>query len=510
MSLRSKLLLAAVASVLVPVAGYLVADTVRTRSILLRGQAGSLRRTAGLVDVSLRSCAEGCDRPAQALISRLARSHPELEVMLLDRDSVVVAATRDALRGAPWHEDGITRVLRGQVSFAWATMQHHGEPVLDVMVPWLGPEGEQRGAIHLARSLPEVREQVHAVQVRHALFVVLVALAVGACLGLLAWWLVVRRLTRLHRGLGRPDRLRRLAGAPASGDELDQLGVALGRLLADREAAAGELKDALLARGRLLRRVESFNDELTQEVERTRQELLVAHEELLRRERLSTIGQLSAGLAHEVRNPLLIIRGTAERLGRQHPETAAAGRDIVEEVDRVDDLIRRLLDLGRPLEVELQPIEVKALLADVVERAGRGLPDDHGVTLELDCPDGCSTRGDAALLRQAFANLVDNACAVAGPSGKVSVRACPDQEGGVLVEVGDDGAGIAPDDLPRIFEPFFTRKHQGTGLGLCATKKVLDLHGAGIEVDSAPGEGTRVRVRLPAQAPSDTGPAHTS
>jgi signal transduction histidine kinase len=111
---------------------------------------------------------------------------------------------------------------------------------------------------------------------------------------------------------------------------------------------------------------------------------------------------------------------------------------------------------------------------------------------------------DASMLRQVLVNLLANACeAIIEGTGIVSVRIEPPEADAVAVCIEDTGRGITPDDLPHIFEPFFSRKSDGTGLGLCATKKILDLMEAGIEVESRPGEGTMVTVRLQLAPPEE-------
>ena len=498
MSLGTKYIIATALSVLLPLLVYLIFDAFLVRDILVRDQAESLRLAADLVHGFLRACHKDCPRRSQGFLEQFARFHPDLEVLILDSDSKVYAAAQRDLTGNVWHEEGITRLLQGETAYVWDINTHHGELVLDVTVPWLDDSGEIKGAIHLARSLSLVRSRVTAIQIRHVIFVVSVALAVGVVLGLITYRLVVKRLRRVDYELHTTDWAKRAPEVEGGGDEIDHLSSALRSLVGNLANTAAQLEGALDDKNRLLTRVERFNEDLEQEVQKTRSELLVVQQELVRAEHLATIGQLSAGLAHELRNPLFIIRASAESMRRKHTDSADLAEDIIEEVDRVNDILSRLLDLGRPLSAEKRHVDLASMLDDVVSLARKTLTPERSVKLEPGRPEAaCTVEGDHSFLRQAFTNLIANACeAVEGP-GEVSVTAAHTGASEVEVEIRDTGIGIRDEDLPHIFEPFFTRKPSGTGLGLCATKKILDIHGATISVTSRVGRGTRVVVKFP-------------
>ncbi|MBN2495484.1 MAG: hypothetical protein JXR96_12890 [Deltaproteobacteria bacterium] len=496
MSLRIKYLLATALSVLLPLAVYLIVDALLTRSFLIREQAGSLRLVADLVDGAMRG--KRPEAEIQQVLTRFASAHPGIEVLVLDEQSKVVATTRPGLRGQSWREEGIARVLRGERDFDWATMEHQGQSVLDVTVPWRGIDGRILGAIHLDRKLSEVQEQITNVQIRHLIFVVAVALLVGVFLSLMTYSLVIKRLGRLDRQLHSADWAARSPELAVRGDEIEHASAAIRSLVGHLASTAAELERALQDKDRLIERVERFNVDLASEVQRSREELLAAQEELLRAEHLSTIGQLSAGLAHEIRNPLFIIRASAESLVRKAPAAEQVARDVIEEVDRVDAIISELLELGRPLSLDQSTVDLEQVLQAVVAQVSRAQPACRPVEWKLECQGDCRCCGDFSLLRQAFSQLVANACEAIEARGTIWLQASPDGQGHLQLEIRDDGAGIAPEDLEHVFEPFFTRKAHGTGLGLAASEKILTLHGASIAIESQPGQGTAVRVRIPA------------
>jgi signal transduction histidine kinase len=170
--------------------------------------------------------------------------------------------------------------------------------------------------------------------------------------------------------------------------------------------------------------------------------------------------------------------------------------DIKAEVDRVDQLIRELLQYTRPLDLEFRDIEVRDLLEDVRARVARAR-EQQG---QPNCPVEVSTesktfRGDPVLLEQSFENLVANACDAAAPDGHVVIRERAAADGSV-VTVRDSGPGIAAEDLNHVFEPFFTRKAAGTGLGLSVAQRIIELHGGELELANHPEGGVVATVRL--------------
>ncbi|MBW2703286.1 MAG: hypothetical protein JRF33_20895, partial [Deltaproteobacteria bacterium] len=475
MSLRTKYLLATAIAVLVPLLGYLVLDALSTRSFLVREQAQGLRRMADWINGSFEDIPSLESGQAERWLGRFSSRHLDLEVMVLDLRSRVLAGSRPERVGRNWLEPGIQEVLSGKMDFHWAKMEHDGRPVLDVTVPWLDAQGKLRGAVHLAQDLSVVDAQIEAIQVRHAVFVVMVALLVGGLLSFLTYILVIKRLGALDSELHHSRMDSPGPGLRGPGDEIDHLSAALRNLVGNLSASAVELEQALTAKGELLVRVEGFNLELEQQVDRTRQELLTVQAELIRGEHLSTIGQLSAGLAHELRNPLFIIRASAETMARRAPDAKDMAVDIMEEVDRVDGIIKQLLELGRPLNLEEHEVDICAVLKEVVDQVSRAQPDGKQIDWRFTCEADCRCLGDHPLLRQAFMHLVSNAADAIEGDGYVEIRAAvgPEEEERVRVEVRDNGRGIAAEDQAHVFEPFFTRKKKGTGLGLAASSKIL-------------------------------------
>ena len=340
-------------------------------------------------------------------------------------------------------------------------------------------------ALHLAAFLVLAgsgRPSLAALAAVVAAVSLVVILAAAAMLGRL----VARPVERI---LGAASRL-----SPAGPGELPLLGE--GGLGLDRAAVAFERLAAALAeeRGRLAAKV----DELT----RANRDLADARESLLRSEKLATVGRLAAGLAHEVGNPLGAIAGYAEIARRRlppgaDPELGESVQRIAQAAERIDRTVRDLLDFARPVPLTLRPVSVSAAL-DAAVRLARVQSRFRKVDLELDLPADLSpVLADEHHLAQLFLNLLLNAGDAMQGSGRMRVLARA-AAGGVQVEVADTGPGIAREDLPRVFDPFYTTKDpgEGTGLGLSICHRIAETFGGSIEAENGPSGGAVFRIRL--------------
>jgi two-component system, NtrC family, sensor histidine kinase HydH len=244
-------------------------------------------------------------------------------------------------------------------------------------------------------------------------------------------------------------------------------------------------------------------------LEETNRQLRRAEADARRAERLAALGQLSAGLAHEIRNPLGVIKGSAEMLAQKlqsaQPVVAELAGYILSEVNRLNALVARFLDFARPQPVELQPVQISEIVDRALESVENQLPDAH-VRVERNYANGCpEILADAQLCERIFVNLILNAFqAMAGePTGREAVlrltiaREPASRTPGVSVLVEDAGPGVPPEICEQIFNPFFTSKKDGVGLGLAIVAKFVDDHRGSIGLESNPGGGARFRVFFP-------------
>jgi signal transduction histidine kinase len=222
------------------------------------------------------------------------------------------------------------------------------------------------------------------------------------------------------------------------------------------------------------------------------------HEASLR-ERLSSLGQLSTVVAHEIRNPLMIIKSASRSLRRSaDPDVADTARSIDEEVARLNRVVTDVLDFARPISFEYAPADLNHICQDAVA-AVRATSDAFPVTVEPASGPAMIVT-DAERLRAVLVNVVSNAqhaVQASFPSvAPIVVSLRSPARGQWEIAVTDRGPGIAPADLPRVFEPFFTTRRGGSGLGLAIARKIVEGLGGGISVDSRPGQGTTVRIVL--------------
>jgi two-component system sensor histidine kinase PilS (NtrC family) len=220
---------------------------------------------------------------------------------------------------------------------------------------------------------------------------------------------------------------------------------------------------------------------------------------LLEQAALSSIGEMAAVVAHEVRNPLAGIRSGMQILSTLFPD-AAEGRELIGEIiARVDSLNAVLTDLlafARVREVRGSAIEVSTLLEDLASSMALD-PAMEGIDVDIEPTPGLVVSADADQLRLVFTNLILNAAQAMSHRGRIALSAEREGTGEIAIVVRDTGPGIPEEIRGRIFEPFFSTKHKGSGLGLPTAKRIIDAHGGRLEVASSPTGGTAVHVVLP-------------
>ena len=223
------------------------------------------------------------------------------------------------------------------------------------------------------------------------------------------------------------------------------------------------------------------------------------------RERLSSLGRLSTVVAHEIRNPLMIIKTALRKLRGPNvnpEELRTAVADIDEETARLNRLVSEVLDFARPIKFDLAPADLNALCQDAARAAAGSDATAPAIRLELD-PALPLVVTDAERLRLALVNILTNARdavaanpAATGATQPIRLRTRLQGPGRIAIEVRDQGTGIASDDLGRVFDPYFTTRRTGTGLGLAISKNIVEGLGGNIGVSSRPGQGTEVRIEL--------------
>jgi len=219
---------------------------------------------------------------------------------------------------------------------------------------------------------------------------------------------------------------------------------------------------------------------------------LLAQVEL--KERLSQLGEMSAGIAHELRNSMSVISGYARLLGKRvEPANMVTVDAISNEIKDMDRTISELLAFARPSVPDLQRVDLYNLIKDTESAV---LGDNEKVRVSINAESSVSIRADAGLLRQAMANLIINAAEAMPEGGPIDIELkCA--EGRAKIRIRDSGCGIPRDIRQKIFLPFYTTKPQGTGFGLALVQKTVISHGGSIEVESEEGKGATFIINLP-------------
>lgn len=375
----------------------------------------------------------------------------------------------------------------------------------------LGAEMEARAATQIRVELDRIRaEQLELsralaaeLRTRNLVLVGVVLAASLAVLGLGLYQFVVRPARALRAAT------RLVASGDLQPPPLSTGGDELGQLAADFGAMVTQLHEA---RAELTRLNRSLEDEVTRKtahLEQALADLRATHDQLLQAGKMASIGTLAGGIAHEFHNLIGGIRGcTAEVLAQeQDPLRRETLQVVLRAADRATGIVRQLQRFSRRSVDRIDDVDVATVLDDacrLVEPEARR----RGVTVAREYAPGLRLRGDGDALHQVFVNLFTNALQAMPRGGSLTVRGHlegPD----VTLAVADTGTGIDPADLPRVFEPFFTRRDQGadgaepgSGLGLSVSYGIVTAHGGTMAVQSTRGTGTTFNVRLPVRGPT--------
>ena len=351
------------------------------------------------------------------------------------------------------------------------------------------------GVLDLGVSLASVDRDLTVFRRVSLIVTALLALLLGAVF----WWVAKARVVRPVEALVQATR--RVAH-----DELET------EIHIDARGELGLLAASFNEMIRSLRRVEgelqSLNEQLEAKVEERTGELRAAQDTLVRTEKLSSLGKLSASIAHEINNPLAGILTFAKLMIRtiEHgPVGEVERRTLVKqlalvqrETERCTAIVRNLLDFARERPLQLKNVDVNHVVDEVFSLVTNQTA-ILGVEVSKDLARVPMVEADFGQLRQAFINIVINGIEAIGKGGhlRVSTRPLP-EENGVEIVFQDDGPGIPPELMQKIFDPFFTTKEKGTGLGLSVVYGIVERHKGHVSVESEPGKGTRFTIRLPA------------
>ena len=424
--------------------------------------------TEGRLSVALRAvvvkvCELAGPESAKTIIDALDASTPQRKIRWLEPDEVPQVPEHD---------------LRAQVAAHMATgdpvwvyrPNEAGEPIRYVYIP-VAQAGVPLGVIEATQSMAPRKAYVRRAHIQTASVGLVVLALSGGLVVVLGRWMIGRPIADLAadlRALGDGEFVH-----PAVRSRHDELGT-----------LASELS--------------------------TLSNRLAARERMRHDDRLRTIGQLAAGVAHELGTPLSVVAVRARLIATDEAaaaETAANATAILEQAERMTRLVRQLLDFSRRRTGSASDVDLREASLHVVEMLGP-LARARGVTLAVATDVAAIVRADAAQLEQVLANLALNGVQAMPTGGRLEIRtgrgrvtapAARVSADRCWIRVTDEGPGIAPDDMPHIFEPFFTSKPpgEGTGLGLAVAQAIVEEHGGWIAIETAPGRGAAFTVYMP-------------
>jgi two-component system, NtrC family, sensor kinase len=356
--------------------------------------------------------------------------------------------------------------------------------VVSTGASWLSLQPSLAALLDFAQREAPARSAMLVTRVKLLLpFTLAIVVVTVALLGfLIVHFTVGRPLERTEKAI---DKLSRL--------ELDVNLEAGGPLLSRLQGALVRMTEALQVERAVTR-------QRLEELKETNERLVRAQAELLASDRLVTVGKLAAGVAHEVGNPLSGILGylsVVRSRAKDKPELTEIVSLIEAEVQRIDQIVRSLLDLGRSARARPGPIDIAGVMRSAVKLLSKG-PDLAGVSVQEQLEDGLFVLAESGALSQVVINLVLNAAQAMGGAGTLQLRVRRDGPR-ALIEVQDSGPGLSEEVKGRLFEPFFTTKAagKGTGLGLAVSQHLVTSMGGKLRADNAPGGGAVFTVEIP-------------
>ena len=426
----------------------------------------------------------GAAQALPAVLDRLMKSAPLDRAWVVDRAGKVLAC---ASRTGEACSEGFLPTEFQRADWALQALQRLVNPEGIVARAPVLRGGEVVGAVCVDFSHDEVIGSARELAVGAS-----VVGAVWILLGLVLAGLFIRQVTRPVIDV-----------IEAAGHLAEERGVQL------EEPRDRELADLVHAFNQMSSRLEERRRENQRLIAELEQRVEQKTRELLRADRLATLGGIAAGFAHEIGNSLNVIRGYASVAERELPAGHANIEDVAairRETGRAAAMLERFLVFASARDSHPHAQSVEPVLREAVEVVGPAAA-QAGVERKVEVAGPLPrVMVDAGLLRQAFLNLCVNAVHAMGSQGSGTLTARARAEGDqVVVEIGDTGPGLAPDVARHIFEPFFTTKAEGTGLGLAIVRQAVEAHGGTVTVESQPGRGATFRIRLWAAKPGSDG-----
>lgn len=426
------------------------------------------------------------DHDLAALLEQtMAQSRSIVEISVANQDGIILASSNPARPGTVMQPRESLSLLREAGPRLRMSAILAGRGDYETSVP-LGIPGQRRAVLTIQTLVSPVLLRAATLPALRSLAATSgVALAVAF---LLAWWsanVALRPLKRIGHLIDEISSGQK----PARVDVVRELEVVESKLSLLGERFRDARHDASELRTNLEGALEKLDAGSRRQVE----------DQINMARRLTAINSLTGRVAHEIKNPLNSIALRLEllrgRIEDDSPEAEAEFAVITEEVTRLDRVVRTFLDFSRPVELSLQATDVGEIIAEVEDFLGPEA-EARNVVCTVTAAEPVIVRADSALLRQAFLNIALNSIEVMEGGGELRVSVSK-ENGQCVIRFRDTGPGIAPENLDKIFQLYYTTKLRGSGIGLAMTFKAIQIHGGTVQVQSHPGAGTEFTVNLP-------------
>jgi signal transduction histidine kinase len=447
---------------------------------------------------------EGRSHDVQRIVEMVGTHNKIGGVRLLDTEGTILRSAKVYEIGKKSSLDLSSRNLEDEPSFIIEDKDEKGEMILRNFRPILNrpecfhchvPSQKVNGVLEVDVSLAEMKEHVGRLKKTMVIWAIAITFSLALALSALLSKLVTNPITDLMNTMAKAEEGLDVRAKVTSEDELGRL--------------AHSFNSMIIKLNKAKKKVEKLH-----------------YEQMKKADRLATVGEMAAGIAHEIKNPLAGIAGVIQILGRDLPADDSRQtiiKEVLDQIDRLDKAVKNLLSFSRPPMPNLTQVDINALLekitAFLTPQFGK-----NGVLLRKEYSENMQRiSGDPELLQQVFLNIILNGVQAMQDGGELTIKTetgmTPDyvlhrmghaedrddmsdhpeaRHEAVAVSITDTGKGINVENLDKIFNPFFTTRQQGTGLGLSITQKIIEQHGGGISVDSSPGNGTTFTIYLPA------------
>jgi len=447
---------------------------------------------------------EGRSSEVQRIVEMVGTHNKIGGIRVLDRNGVIMRSAKVAEIGMPAKMDVAALDLEEEGNVMLEDINDKGDLVLRSLRPILNrpecfgchaPDQKLNGVLEVDVSMTETQEQVKRLRKTMIVWAIAITACLAVLLSVLLSKLVTTPITELMNTMAKAEEGLDVRAKVSTEDELGRL-------------------------------AHSFNSMIIK-LNKTKKKVEKLHYEQMRKaDRLATVGEMAAGIAHEIKNPLTGIAGVIQILGRdleaEDPRRKII-KEVLEQIDRLDKAVKNLLSFARPPVPNLTLVNVN----EVMEKITAFLVpqfNKNGVKVYKEYMPGIpEISGDPELLQQVFLNIILNGVQAMPEGGEMRIKtgidvvpgyvlsrpgAAEDQDDAgelrgagqevVSISISDTGKGIISENTTKIFTPFFTTRQQGTGLGLSITQKIVEQHGGGITVESEPGAGATFIIHLPA------------